>query len=133
MAQKVISWVLVGIFTYACWWFGFAWGYLNSDIPAEDWSNVYLLFILISIVVLIRCECGQGDCGDGMFDRLVKTVTDFLPNIGWLVVAILVGNTIFMLQYGTGFSVDEYVKAVVVAVTAGLTTALWVGAIDNAG
>lgn len=68
-----------------------------------------------------------------MFDRLIKTVTDFLPNIVWLVVAILVGNTIYMLQYATGFSVDNYIKAVVVAVAAGLTTALWVGAIDNAG
>ncbi len=67
-----------------------------------------------------------------MFDKLIKTVTDFLPNLVWLVVVVLVGNTIFMLQFG-GFSVEAYIQGIVVAIGAGVTTALWVGAIDNAG
>ena len=67
-----------------------------------------------------------------MFDKLIKTVTDFVPNLVWLVVAVLVGETIFALHYGV-FSIDNYIMAVVTALAAGVTTALWVGAIDNAG
>ncbi len=128
MAQKGISWVLVGAFTYAWWWIGYQWGYLND--PEADWTDVFLLFTLISLVVLRGSSSGAA--GEGMFDKLVATVTGFLPSLPWLVVAILVGNTIFMLQYG-GFSADGYIQGVVVAIAAGVTTSLWVGAIANAG
>ena len=128
MAQKGISWVLVGVFAYVWWWIGYQWGYLN--VPEVDWSDVYLLFTLISLVVL---RGGKSDAaGEGMFDKLIGTVTGFLPSLPWLILAVLVGDTIFMLQYG-GFAVDGYAQAVTVAVGAGVTTALWVGAINNAG
>lgn len=130
MVQKAVSWVLVGVFAYVWWWIGYMWGYLNNADPAADWSNVFLLFTLISLVVLNR---GKSDAaGEGMFDKCIGTVTGFLPNLVWLIVAILVGNTIFGLQYGI-IGVDAYIQGVVVAVTAGLTTAAWVGAIANAG
>ncbi|MCH8863406.1 MAG: hypothetical protein IID51_12995 [Proteobacteria bacterium] len=128
MAQKGISWVLVGVFGYAWWWIGYQWAYLN--VPEVDWSDVFLLFTLISLVVLRGAKSDAA--GEGMFDKLVSTVTGFLPSLPWLVLAILVGNTIFALQYA-GFAIDSYLQAVIVAVTAGLTTALWVGAINNAG
>lgn len=54
MAQKVISWVLVGVFTYAWMWAGYQWEYLNSE--GNDWSDVYLLFTLITLVVLHRTK-----------------------------------------------------------------------------
>lgn len=130
MTQKGISWVLVGVFNYLWWWIGYQWDYINSPVPEVDWSDVYLLFTLISLVLLQR---GKSDAaGEGMFGKCIDTVTGFLPNLPWLVVAILVGNTIFALQYGL-FSIDGYIQAVTVAVTAGVTTALWVGAINNAG
>ena len=128
MAQKGISWVLVGAFTYVWWWIGYQWGYLND--PEADWTDIFLLFTLLSLVVLRGSKADAE--GEGMFDKLVATVTGFLPSLPWLVVAILVGDTIFMLQYG-GFSVDGYIQGVVVAIAAGVTTALWVGAINNAG
>ena len=52
MAQKGISWVLVGAFGYAWWWIGFQWSYLN--VPEADMSEVFLLFALISLVLLHR-------------------------------------------------------------------------------
>ena len=54
MAQKVISWVLVGAFAYLWWWIGYSWEYLTLANPAADWSDVYLLFTLISLVLLHR-------------------------------------------------------------------------------
>ena len=128
MAQKAVSWVLVGVFTYVWWWIGYQWGYLNQ--PEADWTDVFLLFTLISLVVLHRGKAEGG--GEGMFDGLVKTVTDFLPNLVWLIVAVIVGDTLFVLQFG-GFAIDGYIQGIVVAVTAGLTTALGVGAIGTAG
>ena len=128
MAQKGISWVLVGAFGYVWWWIGYQWGYLND--PEADWSDVFLLFTLISLVVLRGAKSDAA--GEDMFDKLVATVTGFLPNLPWLVLAILVGNTIFALQYAS-FAIDSYFQAITVAVTAGVTTALWVGAIANAG
>ncbi len=52
MAQKIISWILVGVLTYLWWWIGFDWAYLQA--PDTDWSSVYVLFTLISLVLLHR-------------------------------------------------------------------------------
>lgn len=67
-----------------------------------------------------------------MFDKLISTVTGFLPNLLWLVLAVLVGVTIDGLFRHGGLSVDEYVQGVVMVIAAGVTTALWLGAIHNA-
>lgn len=61
MLNKVISWVLVGAFSYLWWWIGYEWGYLNpSEAAAEagafDWSNVYLLFTLFSLILIHRTK-----------------------------------------------------------------------------
>lgn len=52
MAQKIISWILVGAVTYLWWWIGYDWAYLQA--PETSWSSVYLLFTLISLVLLHR-------------------------------------------------------------------------------
>ena len=66
-----------------------------------------------------------------MFDRLISTVTDFLPNLLWLFVAIMTGVTLFQVLHGEFFNVDGYVQGILVAVLAGFTTSLWAGAIEN--
>ena len=66
-----------------------------------------------------------------MFDKLIKTVTDFLPNLLWLFVAIITGATIYQVLHGEFPDVDAYTHGIVMAVLAGFTTSLWAGAIDN--
>ncbi len=66
-----------------------------------------------------------------MFDKLINTVTDFLPNLLWLFVAIITGATIYQVLHGEFPNVDGYTHAIVVAVLAGFTTSLWAGAIEN--
>ena len=66
-----------------------------------------------------------------MFDRLISTVTDFLPNLLWLFVAVVTGATIFQLLHGTFVDVNGYSQAIVMAILAGFTTSLWAGAIEN--
>ncbi len=65
-----------------------------------------------------------------MFDKCMATVTGFIPNLVWILVVILTGVTIHSLRLGA-FSVDIYIQGVVTAFGAAITTALWVGAIDN--
>lgn len=65
-----------------------------------------------------------------MFDKCIATVTGFIPSLPWILVAVLTGVTIHSLRLGA-FSVDIYIQGVVVAFGAAITTALWVGAIDN--
>ena len=52
MVQKIISWILVGVFSYLWWWIGFEWSYLQQ--PETEWSSVYVLFTLISLVLIYR-------------------------------------------------------------------------------
>ena len=66
-----------------------------------------------------------------MFDKLIKTVTDFLPNLLWLFVAVVTGATIFQFLHGEFLDVDGYMHGIVMAVLAGFTTSLWAGAIEN--
>ncbi len=127
MAKTILSWILVGALSYLWWWIGYEWSYLNSE--GADWTDVYLLFTLISLVVLRNGKAGGGS---GMFDRLIGTVTGFIPQLPWLVVVVLTGVTIWSLHLAPGFMLDNYLQGAVMAITAGLTTALWHGAIDNA-
>ena len=66
-----------------------------------------------------------------MFDKLINTVTDFLPNLLWLFVTVVTGATIYQLLHGTFLDVDFYSRAIVMAILAGFTTSLWAGAIEN--
>ena len=66
-----------------------------------------------------------------MFDKLISTVTDFLPNLLWLFVAIVTGATIYQLLHGTFVDFDGYTRVITMAVLAGFTTSLWAGAIEN--
>ncbi len=54
MLNKVISWVLVGAFSYLWWWIGFEWAYLNYE--GSNWGNVYLLFTPFSLILIHRTK-----------------------------------------------------------------------------
>lgn len=54
MLNKVVSWVLVGAFSYLWWWIGFEWAYLSYE--GSDWGNVYLLFTLFSLILIHRTK-----------------------------------------------------------------------------
>lgn len=128
MVKKAVSWVLVGAFAYLWWWAGHRWSYINTT--GNEWNTVYTLFTLISVVVLVR---GAKATGAGMFDRLVGTVRNFIPALPWLVLAIVVARSIGWLHLGmSALPLDHYIHAVVAVLVAGITTALWYGAIENA-
>lgn len=56
MAKTIVSWVLFGIFSYIWWWFGYDWSYLQSD--RADWTSVYMLFTLVSIILMRKAATG---------------------------------------------------------------------------
>ncbi len=128
MVKKMISWALVGAFVFLWGWVGHKWPYIN--VEGNDWSAVYLLFTLVSLVVLVR---GTRTVGAGMFDGLVGTVRSFLPNLPWLALAIIVARATAWVFTGIVNPVDHFIHAVVTVVAAGIATSLWYGAIVNAG
>ena len=66
-----------------------------------------------------------------MFDKLIESVKNFLPNLLWIALAALVVAIIGSVVAG-GFDVNAIVKAVVTAVVAAFLTCLVVSALDNA-
>ena len=66
-----------------------------------------------------------------MFDKLIESVKNFLPNLLWIALAALVVAIIGSVVAG-GFDVNAIIKAVVTAVVAAFLTCLVVSALDNA-
>ena len=54
MLNKVVSWVLVGAFSYLWWWIGYEWAYLNT--APNDLSDPFLLFTLFSLILIHRTK-----------------------------------------------------------------------------
>jgi hypothetical protein len=127
MVKKAISWALVGAFTFAWWWVGHRWPYLNTE--GNQWAGVFDFFTLVSAVALVR---GPRAAGAGMFGALIGTARNFLPTLLWLALAVVVFRAVAMVLTGVANPVDHFTHAVVTAVLAGLITALWYGAMANA-
>lgn len=128
MFKKAVSWALVGAFTFAWWWVGHRWSYLNSE--GNQWASVFDFFSLLSAVVLLR---SARVAGAGMFGALIGTVRNFLPTLLWLAVAVVAFRAIAWVLVSVGDNpLDHFMHAVVAAVAAGLTTSLWYGAVANA-
>lgn len=127
MVKKAVSWALVGAFTFAWWWIGHRWPYLN--VQGNQWGSVFDFFTLLSVVVLMR---GPRVAAAGMFGGLIATVTKFLPNLLWLALAVIAFRAVASLLTGVVNPVDHFTHAIVTAVSAGITTSLWFGAIVNA-
>ena len=128
MTRKIVSWVLVGVFAYIWWWAGHRWSYINT--AGNQWTSVYVLFTLISLVLLLRAA---RVAKSGLFDGYIATLRGFIPNLPWLVLAILVMRAVAAVHTGYAWmTLDHFVHAIVAVLAAAVTTALWYGAIDNA-
>ena len=127
MLRKAVSWALAGAFVFVWSWAGYRWPYLNT--VGNEWSAVYLTFTLLSLVMLLR---GAKASGTGLFDRLIGTVRNFLPVLPWLVLAVVAVRAVAWAAIGVVRPVDHFSHAIVTALVAGITTALWYGAIVNA-
>ena len=129
MVKTTVSWVLAGVFAYLWWWAGYRWSYLHN--PGNQWTSVFVLFTLISVVVLTRNARASGS---GMFDGFVGTIREFLPSLPWMVLAVIVVRLVGWAHAGVSAGpIDHLIHAVVAVLVAGITTALWYGAIRNAG
>lgn len=127
MTRKIVSWVLVGVFAYAWWWLGHRWSYINS--PGSQWSDVYVLFTLISLVILLRTA---RVARTGLFDGFIATLKGFAPSLPWFVLAIVVARVVAGVHSGFAWmTVEHFVQAITAVLVAGVTTALWYGAIEN--
>jgi len=127
MLRKTLSWVLVGAFAYLWWWAGHRWPFIN--VKGNEWTTIYMLFTLISAVVMLRSARAGGT---GLFGGLIATVTGFLPNLLWLALAIVVARLLAWVHIPIPDPVDHFLHAIVAVVVAGFTTSLWYGAIVNA-
>ncbi len=128
MTKKIVSWVLVGVFAYIWWWAGHRWSYINTS--GNEWGTVFMLFTLISLVLLLRAT---RVAKSGMFGGIIATFTGFLSQLPWLVLAILVMRAVAAVHTGYAWmTLDHFVHAIVAVLAAAVTTALWFGAIDNA-
>jgi len=127
MVKKAVSWVLFGVFGYLWWWGGHGWSYLNTE--GNEWSRVFTLFTLVSLVLLVL---GSRATGTGMFDRLFGTIRNFVPNLPWLVLGMIILRTVAWAHSGLDNPLDHFVHAIVTALAAGITTSLWYAAIVNA-
>lgn len=129
MVKKLVSWVLVGGFTFAWWWVGHRWPYLNSE--GNQWGSIFDFFTLLSVVVLVG---SARPAASGMFGVLIGTVQRFLPNLLWLALAAVTFRAVaWLVTGGVPDAVDHFTHVIVTAVAAGVVTSLWYGAIANAG
>jgi hypothetical protein len=127
MVRTIVSWLLFGVFGYIWWWAGHGWDYLNTE--GNEWSRVFLLLTLVSMVLLILAPRATGP---GMFDRLVGTIRTFIPKLPWLVLGIIAIRMVAWAHAGLEDPLDHFTHAVVAALFAGITTSLWYAAIVNA-
>ena len=129
MVRSLISWVVVGVLTYLWYRIGYGWEYLQ-DIPRGDWDPAWILYTLVTLLLLRRLGSAAND-GANVVEAVVKRIKGIVSHLPGLTLALLVGLTIFSLENG-GFSKTEYIQAVIVAVGAAVTTAAWLGAMEDA-
>jgi hypothetical protein len=126
MTNRIVAWVLAGALTYAWFWLGFMWSYLNQDGAA--WGMPYVLATIIAVMLLTRAP---RSAGTGMFDGIMNGIKQAPMLIVALAVMLIVAVMIHMLAF-TGFAVDGILQAIAVAVAVGVTTSLWFGALERA-
>ena len=66
-----------------------------------------------------------------MFDNIINSLKAVLPLLHLYAVAIIIGALLFQFIMGDGFDLLAIVQGVVTAVVAGITTSLFVGAIED--
>lgn len=130
MTKTAISWVLVGVLGYAWWWTGHRWDYLNS--PGNSWNSIFIFVTLITLVVLIHRPRAALT---GMFGGLSVSIRAILPVLPWIVLAIVTLRAVAWVLFGGAPTepLDHFVRAIATTLIAGVTTALWYGAVRNTG
>ena len=132
MAKSLISWVVVGVLTYLWWWIGYDWKFLQElERGVGDWKPVWLLFTILTLIVLRHGGAPESGAGN-VAEAVIGRVKNVVPHLLGLTLALLVGDTIFALTHEGGLITSEYLQAVVVAVGSAVTTAAWLGAIEDA-
>lgn len=129
MAKSLISWVVVGVLSYLWYWVGYGFDYLQN-IPRGDWGPTWVLFTLYAILLLRRPGAAANN-GANVIEAVVNRIKGIVPHLVGLTLALFVGLAVFSLVQG-GFSQTEYIQAVIVAIGAALTTAAWLGALEDA-
>lgn len=127
MVNSLISWVVVGVLTFVWYWIGYEWPYL-ANIPRGDWSIIWVLYTLMAILICRRTGAGSGA---SVVEAVSNRLRDIFPHLVGITLSLLVGLTIWSFVHG-GFDMNEYIQAVIVAVACSLTTAGWVGALEDA-
>lgn len=127
MQRTAISWIALGVLAYLWWWLANRWSYLHS--PGNQWASVYNLYTLVSLAILVRLP---RSAGTGIFDGFVHAIRGLLPALPWMALAVVVMRGVAWLHAGAPADpLDHFVHAIVTALLAGITTALWFGALEN--
>lgn len=129
MAKSLISWVVVGLFTFAWFYIGYDWAYLQN-IPRGDWKPAYLIITLLTILIA-RKPGSAPNAGANVVEAITNRLQGIFPHLIGVLLALFVGLTCFSLIHG-GFRGVEYVQAIAVTLGAALTTAAWLGAMEDA-
>ncbi len=128
MAKSLISWAVLGVVTYGWYWVGYAWQYLQN-IPRGSWEGAWVLFTLL--VILIQRRNGIAAVGGNVIESMMSRIKTVIPHVLGLVVALMVGVTVFSLHMG-GFIVNEYVQGVIIVISNSLLVSMTMGAFDDA-
>ncbi len=127
MAKSLVSWAVLGVFSYLWFKIGYGWEYLQ-DIPRGDWGPAWMLFTLFTI--LIHRSSGANE-GASLVEAMTNRLLGIMRHLVGLTFSLFVGLALFSLVNG-GFSQTEYIQAVIVSLGASLTTSLWLGALEDA-
>ncbi len=128
MAKSLVSWVLVGILTFAWYWVGYAWSYLQ-DIPRGNWSPVWMLFTVM--IIVIHRRSGMAALGGNVVETMIGRIKAFSGHIVGFVVANFAGLGCWTLYNGS-FIANEFVQGVVVCISCIVITSAFLGAMDDA-
>ena len=92
-------------------------------------EGAWIIFTIL--VVLVQRRHGVAAVGANVVETIISRVKTVLPNMIGLLVALLVGLTVFSVQMG-GFVVNDYIQATVIVVSNSLLTSIIVGGLDDA-
>ncbi len=129
MGKSLISWALVGVLTYAWYWAGYAWPYLQNT-PSGNWEPVWLLYTVL--VILIHRRSGTAAVGAQVLDTIIGRIKTIVGHFVGLLLAIIIGVTINTLVGGGGFVVNAYLQGVVLVLSCSILTSAMLGALDDA-
>lgn len=125
MVKSLISWALVGVLTYAWYWGGYIWPYLQT----ADWESTWVLYTIL--VILIQRRGGTAAVGANVLETLIGRVKTIVGSLIGLLVSMAVAVTVYSLVMG-GFAMDVYLQGGVLVLSGAILTSAMLGALDDA-